>query len=71
MQFEGDARAVFRLSGTGTAGATLRVYLERLETQPDQMDMDPQDALADVIAAADAIAGIAQRTGRSAPDVIT
>jgi phosphoglucomutase len=71
IRFEGGARVVFRLSGTGTAGATLRVYLERLETSPDAMDKDPQEALADVIAAADALAGIATRTGRSAPDVIT
>jgi phosphoglucomutase len=71
IQFDGGSRVVFRLSGTGTAGATLRVYLERLETAPDAMDKDPQEALADVIAAADALAGIAARTGRNAPDVIT
>ncbi len=71
VQFDGGARVVFRLSGTGTAGATLRVYLERLETAPDAMDKDPQEALAAVIAAADALAGIAARTGRNAPDVIT
>ncbi|MEO0484329.1 MAG: alpha-D-glucose phosphate-specific phosphoglucomutase [Pseudomonadota bacterium] len=71
LYFEGGARAVFRLSGTGTEGATLRVYLERLETDPAKHQMDPQDALAPVIAAADAIAGIKERTGRSAPDVIT
>ena len=71
VQFAGGARVVFRLSGTGTAGATLRVYLERLETAAGAMDQDPQDALANVIAAADALAGIATRTGRTAPDVIT
>jgi phosphoglucomutase len=69
--FDGGARIVFRLSGTGTQGATLRVYLERYETDPAQMALDPQTALAPVIAAADALAGIGTRTGRDAPDVIT
>ncbi len=69
--FEGGARVVFRLSGTGTQGATLRVYLEQLETDPSKLDKDPQDALADIIAAADALAGIRAKTGRNAPDVIT
>lgn len=69
--FQGGARAVFRLSGTGTEGATLRVYLERLETAPDALTLDPQEALAPVIAAADGLAGISARTGRSGPDVVT
>lgn len=69
--FEGDARVVFRLSGTGTEGATIRVYLEQVETDPARMNRDAQEALAGVIAAADQIAGIAQHTGRDAPDVIT
>jgi len=71
IRFEGHARVVFRLSGTGTAGATLRVYLERLETDPDAMNKDPQDALAEVVSAAEALAEISSRTGRDAPDVIT
>ena len=69
--FEGDARVVFRLSGTGTQGATLRVYLERLELDPAKMDLPAEDALAAVILAADQIAGIKDRTGRTAPDVKT
>ncbi|MDD7970739.1 alpha-D-glucose phosphate-specific phosphoglucomutase [Roseinatronobacter alkalisoli] len=69
--FTNGARVVFRLSGTGTAGATLRVYLERLETAADALAQDAQEALADVIAAADQIAGIRRLTGRDAPDVIT
>lgn len=69
--FEGGGRVVFRLSGTGTEGATIRVYLERLETNPSAMQDDPQRALASIIAAAEALAGISERTGRSAPDVIT
>ena len=69
--FQGGGRAVFRLSGTGTVGATLRVYLEDVETDPARLDRDPQEALAAVIAAADQIAGIQRHTGRSAPNVIT
>ncbi|UFS66884.1 alpha-D-glucose phosphate-specific phosphoglucomutase [Paracoccus denitrificans] len=68
---EGGGRIVLRLSGTGTEGATLRVYLERVETDPARMQDDPQEALAGVIAAAEEIAGIRARTGRTAPDVIT
>ena len=71
ISFTDGARVVFRLSGTGTEGATLRVYLEQLELDPDQMNRDPQEALAPVIAAADELAGIAERTGRAAPDVIS
>jgi phosphoglucomutase len=69
--FDGGSRVVFRLSGTGTSGATLRVYIERYEPGPDRLDLETADALADLIAAAEALAGIRERTGRSAPDVIT
>jgi phosphoglucomutase len=69
--FAGDARAVFRLSGTGTEGATLRVYMERFEPDPARQGDDPQAALADVIAAARDVAGIGPRLGRDAPDVRT
>ncbi|EAU43791.1 alpha-D-glucose phosphate-specific phosphoglucomutase [Salipiger bermudensis] len=69
--FEGGGRLVLRLSGTGTEGATLRVYLEKVETDPAAFGLDPQEALAEVIAAAETIAEITSRTGRDAPDVIT
>jgi len=69
--FAGGGRAVLRLSGTGTVGATLRVYLELLETDPAQLHRDPREALAPIIAAIDVIAGIRAHTGRDAPDVIT
>lgn len=69
--FEGGSRIVFRLSGTGTEGATLRVYLERYEPADGYLDRETPDMLADLIAAADAIAGIARHTGRTAPDVVT
>ncbi|GAB4382074.1 alpha-D-glucose phosphate-specific phosphoglucomutase [Albidovulum sp.] len=71
IRFEGGARAVFRLSGTGTQGATLRVYLERFEGPGGDHGQQVQAALAPVIEAAGTIAGIAARTGRDAPDIIT
>ncbi|MEY4306569.1 MAG: hypothetical protein RIT52_2744 [Pseudomonadota bacterium] len=69
--FAGGSRFVMRLSGTGTEGATLRLYLERYAPGPDGLDLDPQVALAPVIAAAETLAGIAAFTGRTAPDVVT
>jgi len=69
--FDGGSRIVFRLSGTGTEGATLRVYLERYEDPEGRLDGDTADMLADLAAAADAIAGISRLTGRTAPDVVT
>ena len=71
VSFTGGARAVFRLSGTGTEGATLRVYLERYAPPEGDHGEETQVALAGIIAAAEEIAGIAARTGRSAPDVMT
>ncbi|KAF0677503.1 alpha-D-glucose phosphate-specific phosphoglucomutase [Profundibacterium mesophilum] len=68
---EGGGRIVYRLSGTGTVGATLRVYLEDVTEDPARFGEDPQEALAQIIAAADEIAGIAKSTGRDAPDVRT
>jgi phosphoglucomutase len=69
--FEGGSRLVFRLSGTGTAGATIRIYVERYEPDPAQHDRDPQEALADLIAIAGEVSGLARHTGRTAPTVIT
>jgi len=69
--FEDGSRIVYRLSGTGTEGATLRVYIERPEDDPTRHDMDTQAALAGLIATADALAGISARTGRDSPTVIT
>lgn len=71
VMFEGGSRIVFRLSGTGTEGATLRVYLERYEPASGTLGAETPDMLADLIAAADAIAGIVRHTGRTAPDVVT
>ena len=47
--FDDDSRIVFRLSGTGTEGATLRVYLERYEADPARHDVATQDALAPLV----------------------
>lgn len=69
--FESGSRIVYRLSGTGTVGATVRVYLESYEPGPENLEMDAESALAGVIASADAIAGIREQTGRDAPDVKT
>ena len=65
------SRIVFRLSGTGTEGATIRVYLERYEADPGRHDLETQDALSNLIAIADDVSGLRQRTGRQQPSVIT
>ena len=69
--FTDGSRLVYRLSGTGTAGATLRLYLERYEADPTRHDLDTQDALAGLVQIARDLPDIEGRTGRSAPTVIT
>ena len=69
--FDDESRIVFRLSGTGTEGATLRVYIERYVTDPNQHNLDTQEALSELINIANNVAEIQQRSGRNAPDVIT
>ncbi len=69
--FTDGARIVYRLSGTGTEGATLRVYLERFEPDAARHDEQTQAALAGLINIADTLAGIRLRTGRSTPSVTT
>lgn len=71
LYFDGGFRCVIRLSGTGTSGATIRVYLERYESDPGKMDIDPQQAVQPLIGAVEELAGIRERTGRQKPDVIT
>ena len=68
---ERDARIIFRLSGTGTAGATLRVYLEALELHPTRQRLPAQQLLEPLIAAADDLAGLRERLGVARPTVIT
>jgi len=69
--FDDGSRIVFRLSGTGTVGATLRVYIERYEPPEGDHQRDTQEALADLIAVAESLAEITRRTGRTEPTVIT
>lgn len=69
--FDDGARVIFRLSGTGTEGATLRLYLERYEAEPSRQDEPVQEALADLALLADQVAGVAGRTGMSGPSVAT
>ena len=69
--FASGARIVFRLSGTGTSGATLRVYVESHEDDPARQDRDPQEALAPYLTAALELSELPARTGRQSPTVVT
>jgi phosphoglucomutase len=69
--FTDGSRIVFRLSGTGTEGATLRVYLERFEPDPSKHECGTQEVLGDLIGIAQHLAGIEKRTGRAEQTVIT
>jgi phosphoglucomutase len=68
---ENGSRVIYRLSGTGTAGATLRVYIEKFEPNPKRHDMEVQHALYDLILLSKSLAQITKHTGRQAPTVIT
>ena len=70
VMFKGGSRIVYRLSGTGTVGATLRVYIERYEPPTGDLGEETQAALADLIALSRSLAEIEKRTGRTAPSVI-
>ncbi|MEO0870317.1 MAG: alpha-D-glucose phosphate-specific phosphoglucomutase, partial [Cyanobacteria bacterium J06642_11] len=69
--FTDGSRMVFRLSGTGTKGATLRVYVESYEPDPAKHDQETQTALAPLISLADEVAKIKELTGFDQPTVIT
>lgn len=69
--FENGSRIVFRLSGTGTEGATLRIYLERYESDHARLDEDTQVYLNELIELAEQIGEIKKRSGMSSPTVIT
>ncbi|WP_293450176.1 alpha-D-glucose phosphate-specific phosphoglucomutase [Planktotalea sp.] len=69
--FKGGARVVFRLSGTGTQGATIRIYLEQLVTDADRLHMEPESALEMVRAAALQLSELTAKTGWVDPDVVT
>jgi phosphoglucomutase len=69
--FADGARIVFRLSGTGTEGATIRVYIESRETDAARLAMPTSDALAELVGVALAVSELRERTGRGEPTVIT
>jgi phosphoglucomutase len=69
--FDDGARIILRLSGTGTEGATLRVYIESYENKTDKLQQETQSALKELIVLAEALAEITTRTGRTEPTVIT
>ena len=71
IMFGSGSRIVYRLSGTGTEGATLRVYIERFENDPARLDFDTQQALKDLISISRDLPEIGKRTGRAAPSVVT
>jgi phosphoglucomutase len=71
LGFKDGSRIVFRLSGTGTEGATLRVYLESFEPDTSKHHLDAQEALAELIKIAEQVAEIKKYTGREKPSVIT
>ncbi len=71
IYFEGGARVVLRLSGTGTSGATIRIYIERYEADKAKHNLDTQETLATLIDAAEKIAEVKKRSGRTEPSVIT
>jgi phosphoglucomutase len=69
--FADGARIVYRLSGTGTEGATIRVYIESRETAPERLGMETAVALRELVDVALGLAEIVARTGRTEPTVIT
>jgi len=69
--FTNGSRIVFRLSGTGTEGATLRIYLERFEPDANEHGHDPQKALADLIELAEQLGEVRARSNMKVPTVIT
>ena len=69
--FEDGSRIIYRLSGTGTVGATLRIYIERFEADTAKQEQDTQEALKPLIDLAAEIAELGKRTGRDKPSVIT
>jgi phosphoglucomutase len=69
--FAGGSRIVYRLSGTGTEGATLRIYLEAFEPDPERQGRETADVMQPLVGIATGLAEIEARTGRGKPTVIT
>ena len=70
IEFSEGVRLVYRLSGTGTEGATLRVYIERFEPDPARQGLDPAAVLAPLAAAAAHLADMPHILGRVTPDIV-
>lgn len=68
--FDDESRIVYRLSGTGTEGATLRIYLERYESDVDEHDLDTQETLAEIIAVANKLSQVKEISGLNRPTTI-
>jgi phosphoglucomutase len=69
--FTDGSRIIFRLSGTGSSGATIRMYVEQYTNDPSKYDVDAQEALKDIIAVALELSQLQKFTGRDKPSVIT
>ena len=69
--FEDSSRIIFRLSGTGTEGATIRIYIEQFEADAEKQSKDTQQALGELIEIAKSLSELTERTGRTEPTVIT
>jgi len=69
--FENESRIIVRMSGTGTQGATLRLYFEQYQPPGGQLGAETQAWLSELIAIADSLTQVKQRSERNAPDVIT
>lgn len=69
--FEDGARIIFRKSGTGTSGATLRVYIEHYENDPTRFALDTQEVLSDLLEIAEKLGQLTKLTGKEKADVIT
>ncbi|MCP3870559.1 MAG: alpha-D-glucose phosphate-specific phosphoglucomutase [Gammaproteobacteria bacterium] len=67
----GGSRIVYRLSGTGTVGATLRIYLESFEPDPEKQNQETAAVMAPLVALGRELANVEKHTGRTEPDVIT
>ena len=71
VTFGDAARLILRLSGTGTKGATLRVYFERYERDTAKLAMPTKEALAPLVVLAEKLLHLTELTGRKGPDVVT
>ncbi|MBE6450255.1 MAG: alpha-D-glucose phosphate-specific phosphoglucomutase [Alphaproteobacteria bacterium] len=71
ITFTSGERVIFRTSGTGTQGATIRIYLEKYISDKNALFEDAQDVLAQLVETALQISRLPELTGRKEPSVIT